>query len=86
MESLACGTPVVAFTTGGIPDMVTHQHNGYLAEYRSAESFADGMHWLINHPDKASLRQQARQTVMDKFSEQVIAKKHLAVYQQLVKS
>lgn len=86
MESLACGTPVVAFTTGGIPDMVSHEHNGYLAKYRSAERFTDGMVWILNHPDKEILRKQARQTVMDKFSENVIAKKHLEVYQALIKN
>jgi glycosyltransferase involved in cell wall biosynthesis len=86
MESLSCGTPVVAFTTGGIPDMVQHQHNGYLAEYRSAESFTDGMAWMLNHPDQETLRKQARQTVMDQFSEAVIAKRHLALYQQILQS
>jgi glycosyltransferase involved in cell wall biosynthesis len=37
---------------GGIPDMVQHEYNGYLATYRSAESFTDGMEWIIKHPDK----------------------------------
>src|SRR5579863_2932011 len=77
MESLACGTPVIAFTTGGIPDMVKHEQNGYLAEYRSSESFADSMEWIINHPDRERLQQQARQTVMDNFSEEVISRKHI---------
>jgi glycosyltransferase involved in cell wall biosynthesis len=86
MESLACGTPVVAFTTGGIPDMVQHHYNGYLAEYRSSQSFTDGMEWIVNHPDKVTLREQARQTVMDKFSEQVIAQKHLKIYEQIINS
>ncbi|RKR80884.1 glycosyltransferase involved in cell wall biosynthesis [Mucilaginibacter gracilis] len=86
MESLACGTPVIAFTTGGIPDMVQHQHNGYLATYRSAESFADGMEWILSHNTLQILRAQARQTVMEQFSETVIAKKHLEVYQQIIKS
>jgi glycosyltransferase involved in cell wall biosynthesis len=84
MESLACGTPVIAFTTGGIPDMVQHEYNGYLATYRSAESFADGMEWIIKHPDSAQVQQQARQTVMDTFSEEVIAKKHIALYESLL--
>lgn len=84
MESLSCGTPVVAFTTGGIPDMVQHLQNGYLAEYRSAKSFADGMEWAINHEDATALQQQARQTVMDKFAEPVIAQKHIQLYNQLV--
>ncbi|MBS1523477.1 MAG: glycosyltransferase [Bacteroidetes bacterium] len=83
MESLSCGTPVIAFTTGGIPDMVTHEKNGYLATYRSSESFADGMEWMINHPDREQLNQNARQTVMDKFSEQIIAQKHIDLYKQL---
>lgn len=85
MESLSCGTPVIAFTTGGIPDMVRHEKNGYLATYRSSESFADGMEWVINHPDREQLNQNARQTVMDKFSEQIIAQKHIDLYKQLAK-
>jgi len=84
MESLACGTPVIAFTTGGIPDMVKHEQNGYLAEYRSSESFADSMEWIINHPDRERLQQQARQTVMDNFSEEVISRKHIEVYNSLL--
>ncbi len=85
MESLACGTPVIAFNTGGIPDMVKHLHSGYLAAYRSAESFTDGMEWIINHLDKGKLQRQARQTVMDNFSEEIISKKHIDLYQQLLK-
>jgi glycosyltransferase involved in cell wall biosynthesis len=83
MESLSCGTPVVAFTTGGIPDMVQHLQNGYLAEYRSSKSFADGMEWAINHVEPEALQQQSRQTVMDKFAEPVIAQKHIQLYNQL---
>ncbi len=85
MESLACGTPVIAFTTGGIPDMVQHEYNGYLAIYRSAESFTDGMEWVINYADHHQLQEQARQTVMDTFSEAVVAKKHIDLYKSLLK-
>ncbi|HEY2583555.1 MAG TPA: glycosyltransferase [Mucilaginibacter sp.] len=84
MESLSCGTPVIAFTTGGIPDMVQHEYNGYLAKYRSSESFADGMEWIIKHPEKEKLQQQARQTVMEKFSENIIADKHIELYRELL--
>jgi glycosyltransferase involved in cell wall biosynthesis len=86
MESLACGTPVVSFTTGGIPDMVSHKHNGYLAEYKSAQSFTAGMEWVIDYPDQELLRKQARQTVMQYFSEDIVAKKHIKLYEQVVQS
>lgn len=85
MECLSCGTPVIGFTTGGIPDMVKHEYNGYLAEYRSSESFADGMEWIINYPDRPRLHRQARQFVMDNFSEDIIARKHLDLYHSLLK-
>jgi len=83
MESLACGTPVIAFTTGGIPNMVQHEYNGYLAQYRSVESFTDGMEWVINHPDKETLQSQARSTVMDSFAEKIIADRHIELYNTL---
>jgi len=86
MESLSCGTPVIAFTTGGIPDMVTHEKTGYLATFRSSESFADGMEWIIKHADRQQLNQNARQVVMDQFSEQIIAQKHIDLYKQLTKT
>lgn len=84
MESLACGTPVIAFTTGGIPDMVQHLHNGFLADYKSSESFCEGLEWIKNYPVKEALRQNARETVMQKFSEKVIAQKHSELYKSLI--
>jgi glycosyltransferase involved in cell wall biosynthesis len=84
MESLSCGTPVITFTTGGIPDMVKHEYNGYLAAYRSSENFTDGMEWIINHPDRLKLQQQARQGIMDHFSEEIVSKKHIDLYKQLL--
>jgi len=84
MESLACGTPVIAFTTGGIPDMVQHQYNGFLAEYRSSASFCEGMEWIINYPVKEALRKNARETVMQKFSENIIAERYIKLYKSLL--
>ena len=84
MESLACGTPVVSFTTGGIPDMVKHQNNGYLAKYKDAQDFMAGINWVYHHPEKEKLNEQARETVIKNFSEEVIAAKHISLYQNLL--
>lgn len=85
MESLACGTPVVAFNTGGIPDMVQHQQNGYLAAYESSSDLAVGLAWVYHHPDRETLNQQARAKVESQFAEKVIAQKHIELYQSLLK-
>ena len=85
MESLACGTPVVAFKTGGIPDMVKHKENGYLAEYRSAADFAVGVAWVYNHPERKVLNENARNTIERQFSENVIAQQHISLYNSLLK-
>lgn len=83
MESLACGTPVVTFKTGGIPDMVQHKYNGYIANYQSPESFCQGMTWLYEHEDLPTLQKNARDSVMKNFGEEAIAQKHIKIYEQL---
>jgi glycosyltransferase involved in cell wall biosynthesis len=43
IESLACGTPVVAFNVGGMVDLIDHCHNGYLAHPFDAQDLASGI-------------------------------------------
>ena len=40
IESICCGTPVIGFATGGIPDIIQHGSNGYLTDVINAESLA----------------------------------------------
>jgi len=84
MESLACATPVVAFKTGGIPDMVKHLENGYLADYESSEDLATGIEWLYHEEHANEIQKEARRTILTQFSESVIAEKHKILYQSLL--
>ena len=47
-EAQACGTPVVAFNTGGMPDIVDHRKTGALAKAFDVESLAKEIKWVIN--------------------------------------
>lgn len=47
IESLASGTPVVAFQGTGIEDAIRHKVTGYLAEYGESEDLASGIHWAL---------------------------------------
>ena len=48
IESLACGTPVIAFGVGGVPELVAHKENGYIASERDSASLAEGIEWLMD--------------------------------------
>lgn len=48
-ESLSSGTPVVGFNVGGIPDMISHKENGYLAKYKDAEDLAEGIKYCLQN-------------------------------------
>lgn len=84
VESLACGTPVVGFQTGGIPEMIDHEQNGYLAAARSADELADGLTFIVNHPNQAELRQHARQAAETRYAADVVAGQYVELYSRLV--
>ena len=82
MESMACGTPVVGFEVGGIPEMIDHKLNGYLAQYKSAEDLAKGIYWTLFESDYQALVNNSRQKVLDNYSEKVVAERYKKVYEQ----
>ena len=51
LESMACGTPVVASRVGGLPTIVHHGHTGYLKSWRCPEAFAHSVEMIIASPD-----------------------------------
>lgn len=84
MEAFACGTPAVGFTIGGIPEMIEHQQNGYLATYRSASSIADGIEWIIENNSDSSVSEKARNKALTDYTEAVVAQQYYDLYQSLL--
>ncbi|MDR2937574.1 MAG: glycosyltransferase family 4 protein [Prevotellaceae bacterium] len=84
MESLACGTPCVGFNVGGIPEMIDHKKNGYVAEYKSAEDLAKGIYWTLFESNYEELSANARQKTVDCYSEEVVARQYTEVYKNLL--
>lgn len=83
MEAMACGVPCVGFNVGGIPEMIDHLHNGYVAEYKSAEDFANGIYWTLTDSGYSGLSEQAVRKVVSNYSEGIIAKKYIEVYNKV---
>ena len=85
MEAMACGTPAVGFEVGGIPEMIENRKSGFLAKYKSAESLAEGINWVLFEANHAKLSKNARQKVLDNYSEKVVVEQYLEVYHAVLK-
>ncbi len=78
---MACGTPVVAFNLGGLPDIVEHGRSGWLADPGDLESMSKGITWLLSDGyrlNEASM--VARDSAVRKFSAATVAERYLSVY------
>lgn len=69
VESLACGTPVVAFNVSAIPEYVKHERTGYLASPFEVESFLSGLEWARNlsTETRKNVAETARKLVFENY-------------------
>ena len=74
IESLSCGTPVLAFPTGGLPDMVVPDHSGWLSSDISTDSISEMMVRILEDRSYEKLGEGAKQTAQNLFNEEKIAK------------
>lgn len=85
IEAHACGTPVVAFNTCGMPDIVHHKITGYLAKAFDTVDLASGLSWVLSDAARhASLRRAARERAMTFWTPEVIGAKYLSVYDSVI--
>lgn len=85
IESQACGTPVVSFNVGGVPEHVRTGITGYLAEPEDAEDFGMGITKLLE--DKLlrqEMSQQCRRIVVQEYNSEQYALRHMELYRQLL--
>jgi glycosyltransferase involved in cell wall biosynthesis len=84
-ESLACGTPVVSFAVGGLASVVNDGCTGSLAPAEDADALSSQIAGLLN--DNAKRRHMsvaARAYAETHFASNIIAKRHLALYDELI--
>lgn len=84
-EAHACGTPVVAFDTGGLADIVAHRQTGYLAKPFDVEDLATGIEWVLGAGDgETSLRVAARQRACLRWDSRVVAGQYASLYARMI--
>lgn len=83
-ESMACGTPVVAFRCTGIQDVVG-KDGGYLAEPYNDEDLALGIERVVQLNKNKAMSEVVRNSAVERFSIPVVAKQYAELYREVAK-
>jgi len=84
-ESLACGTPVVAFDGTGLKDIVEHQKNGYLAQPYQIEDLATGIAWVLENRERhQKLRERAREKATVEWNLELQARRYINIFTEIL--
>ena len=85
VESIACGTPVVASAVGGIPDAVRDGETGLLVPPGRAPELAGAMRALLADDElRARLARQARAVAEAEFAAERESGEYAALYEELL--
>ena len=85
IESMACGTPVVGFASGGIPDMVRPGITGQLAPTGDVVALRQAIVQVLNDPDaRARMSAHCRRTAVEEYSLEVQARAYADLYESLL--
>lgn len=85
LEAISCGTPCVAFNIGGMPDIIEHQQNGYLAQSYQIEDLARGIVWVLDNRERhQKLCDRARQKAEQEFTLEIQARRYLSLFTEII--
>lgn len=85
LESISCGTPVVAFQIGGMQEMINHKENGYLAEPYDVADFCKGIEFCLEIK-KYNRNREFNQYIEDRFGYSKISREYMKEYEKLLRS
>jgi glycosyltransferase involved in cell wall biosynthesis len=77
IESMACGTPIIAHGMGSVPELIKHGENGFIIN--SVEEAVS----IINNPDSFN-RKKVRKIFDERFTAERMAKDYVKVYEKLI--
>ncbi len=87
VEFFSVATPVVAFPTGCLPEIIRHGENGYLAETQTSESLTEELRKILANPELCErLGQGARRDAETRFNPQIMLTETLKVFEQALKN
>lgn len=86
-ESMACGTPMVSFAIGGVPDLVRPGITGYLAEPENAKDLCNSIVQLLkDEPLRSVMGQQCREIALEEYTLDLQVQRYVALYRRLLQN
>ena len=86
IESLACGTPVIAFSSGGLKDMVIPHKTGWLVKEKGASSFGDELQRITKNRSFESIKIRLLEERKGLFSPVQVAENYIEHFNSLVQT
>jgi glycosyltransferase involved in cell wall biosynthesis len=87
MEALACGTPVVGFDVGGIPDMVRNGITGRVVPALDVHALGSAITDLLQDGEASTdMRRRCRDVAVSEYSLDIQAQRYAALYEELIES
>jgi glycosyltransferase involved in cell wall biosynthesis len=85
LESMACGTPVVGFDAGGIPDIVRPKKTGWLAETGDVRSLRQAIEAAMANDEVRARMGGTCRKMVEEYTLKVQAKAYQDLYRALIK-
>lgn len=87
LEAMACGTPVIGFDVGGIPEYIIREKTGLVARAQDSADLTAKMATLVTDPHRrATYSLNARELIVQKFDIAKQVAKYRDLYRQLTNS
>jgi glycosyltransferase involved in cell wall biosynthesis len=83
LESLMCGTPVIGFPVGGIPEMIQDGVNGFLTDEISVESLVKTINKFLNNPSFFN-EIEIRENALKKYDQKVQSEKYIDLFTNIL--
>lgn len=85
LEAMAAGLPVAASKVGGVPDLLDHDVNGLMFDPNAPETMRTSLEFLVTDAAlRRRLGESGRQTARKRFHPEVIARRHIEIYREVL--
>ena len=85
LEAMACGVPVIASDTGGLPELVTHGLDGYLFPVGDVTAMSEAAIALLSNKDKLNtMKGEARSSAVTRFSSNLMVPRYEDYYMRVI--